>query len=148
MDPATGVRRTLVTGTETDVEPRFSLDGTRLVFLRTVGVRHVPVIVDVDGSDLLVANTAPLSIDPDSIAWSPDGRSIAIGGNMGGSPGLHILDTTIGEVTTLAVDYVGLQIFWRPPDGRQLMFLGGSEDDPRPQARLGGGRHGGRPSGL
>ena len=51
VDPATGTRQLIVAGPENDQDPRFSLDGTRLVFMRGDGTSAVPVIADADGSD-------------------------------------------------------------------------------------------------
>jgi len=131
VDPTTGVRSLVVGGPTAERYPRFSLDGTRLAFLRDTGVGDSLVIADLDGSHEVVANLSPLvNIDVDGIAWSPDGRSIAVVLSLDGEPAIDVIDTSNGEATELAVDYQVMEAYWRPPDGRQLMFFGGPESDP------------------
>ncbi len=120
VDPATGSRQSIVAGPEIDRDPRFSLDGTRLVFMRGDGTSGVPVIANADGSDLLIAKTDPIfGVDSENILWSPDGRSIALHAN--GS--VFIVDASDGAVRTLDVSNSNGDMYWRPPDGRQLMFF-------------------------
>jgi Tol biopolymer transport system component len=123
VDPTTGVREALVSGPDVDREPRWSLDGTRVAFLRASSSGERLVIFDLRTREV-VATTAPLfGIDTDTVAWSPDNRSISVSG----SNGLFIVDASSGALTRLAVDYQGLDVHWRPPDGRQILFLGGKE---------------------
>ena len=122
VDPHTGVRRAIVTGPEDDGDPRWSLDGTRVAFLRHVEDGDQLVIVDGDGGDPKVVSTETMEvIDPDGIKWAPDGRTIAV---VSG-PDIVLVDTVDGRTTTLPVDHRELEVFWRPPDGRELLFLGG-----------------------
>ncbi len=127
VDPITGVREAIVSGPESDREPRWSLDGTRIAFLRSSGIGEALVIFD-PGSRAIIAATDTL-IDPDdnSIAWSPDGRSVAVAASVGDSRVLYIVDVSTGELTPLPIDYGFLEAYWRPPDGRQIMFYGGKE---------------------
>jgi Tol biopolymer transport system component len=127
VDPDTGERRAIVTGPETDDGPQWSLDGTRLVFLRATDGGILPVIANADGSDQLVAKTAPLYwADPGSLVWSPDGRSIALSAFLHGAPTMYIIDAIDGDVRAPDFDYVELEPYWRPPDGRELLALGGT----------------------
>jgi Tol biopolymer transport system component len=127
VDPATGAREALITGPDADREPRWSLDGTRLAFLRYAGAGEKLVIFDLRTREV-VATTVPLyGVDTDTVAWSPDNRSISVSGAAGLSNGLFIVDARSGAVTPLAVDYQGLDVHWRPPDGRQILYLGGRE---------------------
>jgi len=125
VDPTTGTRYTISSGPTVDHHPRFSLDGTRLAFLRDVGAGTAVVIADADGRNHIVATTQPLSaVDTDGIAWAPDGRSIAVSVNDGTQGSIVVLDAAGGGGRTLAVDYQYLEVYWRPPAGLQLMFLG------------------------
>jgi Tol biopolymer transport system component len=124
VDPVTGARQQIVAGPENDKDPRFSLDGTRLVFMRGDDTSGVPVIADADGSDLLIAKTDPIrGVDSENILWSPDGRSIAL--HADGS--VFIVDASDGTVRGLDVFNANGDLYWRPPDGRQVMFLEGTE---------------------
>ena len=68
--------------------------------------------------------------DTDSIVWSPDGRLVAVVANAGPprAPGTfgprttYLVDTTTGEVRDLDTPGVDTEVYWRPPDGRQLMY--------------------------
>jgi hypothetical protein len=57
-----------------------------------------------------------------TLAWSPDGRSIAIAGQRGAVGDLFLLDVASGDVRQLTNDgYADLQPAWSP-DGRTLAF--------------------------
>jgi len=129
VDPITGAREALVTGPDADREPRWSLDGTRVAFLRSSGLGEALVIFDLQTREVLATTDPLIDVDTDSIAWSPDGRSVAIAGSVAGSRALFIIDASSGALTPLPIDYVDLEVYWRPPDGRQLMFFGGKEPD-------------------
>jgi Tol biopolymer transport system component len=132
VDPGTGTRRAIVTGQEKDHDPRWSLDGTRLLFLRESGSGDIPIIIDADGSNVLVVKADPIAeVDAESIAWSPNGRSIAMIGRLRGDRDLLLVDAVDGGVTSLDANYQGADLYWRPPDGRQVMYLGGSPADLR-----------------
>ena len=126
VDPVTGEREAIVTGPDDDREPRWSLDGTRVAFLRSSGLGEALVIVDVQRREVVTTTDPLLEVDTDSIAWSPDGRSIAVGASARGSRVLFIVDANSGALTPLAVDYLELDVYWRPPVGHQLMFFGGT----------------------
>ena len=124
VDPATGATATLVGGPEVDGVPAYSLDGTRLSF-----VRQAP-----DGEQLLVVDAAggpPTQLTKDPLpairepAWSPDGRSVAFTVPTGDGSDLWIAATDgsgarrleLGDVSAIAPQ-------WRPPFGRELLFVG------------------------
>ena len=120
VDPATGARRAIALGPDLDQYPRWSRDGTRLAFLRG-GESAQLVVVDPDGTVVSTTHGEPLTaMDPDGIEWSPDGRHIALA-KVGR---IELVDVETGDVTPLpSVQYDGLGIQWRPPDGRELTFL-------------------------
>jgi dipeptidyl aminopeptidase/acylaminoacyl peptidase len=127
VDPATGLRRAVVTGPERDHDPRWSPDGTRIAFLRDdSGVQHA-VIVAADGQGPAVVSSRSLGVaDPDAFKWGPDSQTLVASTDYSGSRALLQIDAGTGAVTNLPVDFVELEAFWRPPDGRQLAFVTGS----------------------
>ncbi len=125
VDPATATRRAIVTGPERDHDPRWSRDGTRVAFLRDTTNGFQVVIVAADGKDPSVVTSRPLAdADDDGLAWAPDGHALAVVG----SSIVTLVDATDGHTSTLPVRHDGLEPFWRPPDGRQLIFISDSSD--------------------
>lgn len=120
VDPATGVRGVLVPGLETDSDPRWSRDGTRLAFMRGDGIMARPAFVNADGSGLVEAQMEPMTgIDSDSITWSPDSSAIAFTAGLV----VHVVEATDGRVTRLDEPLSDGELYWRPPGGRQLLYL-------------------------
>jgi WD40 repeat protein len=126
VDPATGLRRQITSGPEIDQEPRWSLDGTRLAFLRGTQLATVLVVVDAMTGETISMTASQPYVDADTMAWSPDGRRITIDSADGE---LNLVDAATGSMTRLGLPYAFLDVYWRPPDGRQLLFLGGSNPD-------------------
>lgn len=124
VDPESGARRPIATGPEADHDPRWSPDGAKIAFLRDIqGIQQV-VIVAVDGAGPSLVASRPIgTIDPDSFKWAPSGRELIVGAGMGSFGGLVLVDSRDGAATTLPVDFQGLEPFWRPPDGGELLFL-------------------------
>ena len=129
VDPITGSREAVAIGPEVDREPRWSLDGTRVAFLRASGAADVLVIAD-RRNNKVVATTDPFfDVDTDTITWSPDGSSITVGARNGTSGALYIVDAADGDMTPLDIPYAGLDVHWRPSGGRQLLIASGTEPD-------------------
>jgi dipeptidyl aminopeptidase/acylaminoacyl peptidase len=124
LDRSSNVPRPLTAGGEMDTDPRWSLDGTKVAFLRNRGgTSHELVVADLQGG--IHATSKELNgADPDSITWSPDGRHIAIGVQHGSVRVIVVLDALTSSQRELAVDYEGYEFYWRPPDGRDLLLSG------------------------
>lgn len=75
VDTATGAQQPLVAGTGSAMSPRWSPDGKRLAYVSTAegGAQLFVRWMDTGAT----ARIATLPEGPDSIAWSPDGASIA-----------------------------------------------------------------------
>lgn len=76
MHPDGSGERLISDGTGLNVYPRFSPDGRQVAYLHSVrGVAQIEV-VNVDGSDRRVLVRAEGLLDPDHLAWSPNGKQI------------------------------------------------------------------------
>ena len=126
VDPVSGARRAIVSGPTVDHDPRYSLDGTAIAFLRDVAGGVVLVTADADGSHQVVGKTDPL-IDVQSIAWSPDQKFLALTSTIAGTRAISIINADDGTARVLDVGMPAEDVAWRPPDGRELLFLGGAE---------------------
>jgi dipeptidyl aminopeptidase/acylaminoacyl peptidase len=131
VDPLTGERTGLVVGPESDHLPRWSLDGTHLAFIRdTIGGSRL-VVADAAGTVLAVSTGDPLlDVDPDGIRWAPDGRNVLVLAALAERAGVFLIDAATGQPTLLPFEPWGLESYWRPPDGRQLLFVGSLEGLP------------------
>jgi hypothetical protein len=120
IDHETNVARPIVVHPAIDRDPHWSSDGTRLAFIRQSLYGAVVVIADADGNTLAVS--PPFGgHDPDSIAWAPNGREIAIAATTREFQQIHLVDTATGASREVAADYLKFEVYWRPPDGRQLL---------------------------
>ena len=90
---------TQASGAAINVHPRFSPDGSRIVFVSDRGGQSNPWVMDADG-----ANPRPIFLDPDTRVvepvWMPDGRRVVLR-QQGGARGSGIF---VYEVPDLAQD--------------------------------------------
>ena len=104
-NPATGSSTAIVRGPETDVNPRWSRDGTRLAFEREpngVAGRGLVFVVRADGSGLVQVTPDPVPAI-DTYAFSPDGKQILVSGVMNGEPAILIAATDGSVIRRLDV---------------------------------------------
>ena len=139
MDAADGgnKRRIVPTpeGNRRDYAPRFSSDGTRLVFDREVGEGGDDAlwIVNLDGTDL--RRLTPPGIAPDKAEWSPDDSRIVFDAFKPGEelPTIWIVDADGQHLTDLMPDAGPNDGFSKPtwsPDGTLIMLVHGEHPGP------------------
>jgi Tol biopolymer transport system component len=109
-----------------DYKPRFSPDGTHLVFTRTRGTADFGpaalFTVRLDGSGL--RRLTPYSLHADDSDWSPDGKRIVFDAYPNGAYGdIYAVDATSGSVVNLTRDTDGQADPVWSPDGRKILFL-------------------------
>jgi serine/threonine protein kinase len=105
----------------------FSTDGKRMAFIR----RHDPdegsfslLTSNPDGADEKIVATGPLSLQPNLVAWTPDGRQIAftLTGPGQGTVAIQLLDLPSSKVRSLArFDDLPLESMVWSPDRRGLL---------------------------
>jgi Tol biopolymer transport system component len=122
VDPATGDRKAIVTGPETDSGPWFSPDGRWIAFARAAGEDYRGMVVRPDGTGL--HEGVPPLRGVTSGSWSPDGSTIAVTSIIGGKGTITISDVGRGTHETLDLDMSVDSVSWMPPDGRELVFRG------------------------
>jgi len=136
VDPVTGTATAIVTGPGLDIRPRFSLDGTRIVFERQVDAgRSELYTVRPDGKDLTRVTPEPVVLAPGDFgrAWerykfSPDGQSILIALMDRGVPAIAVARSDGGGVLRIDVGVPATEPTYRPPDGREILFIGRGSD--------------------
>ena len=110
-----------------DYKPRFSPDGTQLVFTRERGTGGFGpaalFTMRLDGSDL--HRLTPYSLHADDSDWSPDGKRIVFDGYPGSEAfgDIYVVDATGGSVVNLTRDPTGQADPVWSPDGRKILFL-------------------------
>jgi TolB protein len=113
-----------------DYKPRFSPDGTHLVFSRARGTAdHAPAAlftVRLDGSGLHRLTSYALRVDDSD--WSPDGKRIVVEAypNPGAYGDIYVVDATGGRPLNLTRNPAGQAGSADPawsPDGRKILFL-------------------------
>jgi Tol biopolymer transport system component len=125
VDPRSGIATAVVTGNDDDSAPVFSLDGTRMVFLRASP--EVPdegrlVVSSIDGTHPVAITPAALPT-PSWYSFSPDGADVAFESGPQGAVDLWIAKAD-GSAPPRRID-VGMQIDfpqWRAPDGHEIVF--------------------------
>ena len=136
-DPVTGASRAIVASTGTDLGPRFSRDGRQIIFQRSIdGDRSELYVVRPDGTELALLTPEPVRLTPSELGepweqyqFSPDGRSVLIAAESG----IRIAQSDgSGEPTAILVGMAVTEPSFRPPDGREILFVGNP----------GGGGHG------
>jgi Tol biopolymer transport system component len=125
VDPATGRVTTIVGGPDDDGVPVYSLDGARLSFVRHVEGGVALHVVDARGGSPLRL-TGPLATIRE-VTWAPDGRAVAFTVAHDGRSDLWVAATDGSGARRLALDISGIAPQWRPPDGRELVFVGSAD---------------------
>ncbi len=122
--------RPLITGPEEDWDPWFSYDGSRFAWNRLRGDGKDLFIADADGSDPIQLNDEPFLRSP-WWDWSPRGDAIAVIHKLDGISVVSIVPTDGSrKLRTLAPGLAVDRVYWRPPDGRELIVRGHPLDDP------------------
>ena len=122
LDPATGEETLLVTGPELDSQPVYSLDGSRLAFVREVAGGSAVFTVDSAGGPVtrLTTSRHPHASSP---TWSPDGTRLAFE-----EDGRIWVTPTDGGGTEIMLAMGDLSSahgpLWRPPSGDEILFKG------------------------
>lgn len=131
-DAITGEARAIVSGPETDSNPQFSRDGTRIAFSRQVSAALAEVYtVRVDGGELHLLTPEPIMLAYPGIGrewelfeFSPDGRSVLISMVHEGRPSFAIAAGDGSGIRILDVGMDATEPSFRPPDGAEVLFIG------------------------
>lgn len=137
-DPATGDVTAIVSGPELDVEPRWSRDGTRVVFKREIqgddGLAAQLFVAQADGSGLTLVTPEPVTLTPSVLGepwaqydFSPDGQSVLIASMIDGTPTISIAASDGSGMRHLDVGTAAYEPSFRPPNGSEILFVGRSD---------------------
>ncbi len=98
----------------------FSLDGTRIAFVRSAIGGDDLLVVAATGGTPIRLNTQPLA-PTGLLTWSPDGSRLAF--DSAGSLWIAATDGSGAHAVDLGIQ-VDAEIEWRPPDGREMIVRG------------------------
>ncbi|HSL75665.1 MAG TPA: hypothetical protein VK867_01880 [Candidatus Limnocylindrales bacterium] len=131
VDVKTGETTAVIATPDNDLEPRFSRDGTRLVFRRAADGRSRLFVTDMSAAASVEITTEPVSLTPslggepwEQYQFSPDGRSVVIASLDGANPGISIANADGTGIRRLNVGVPAHEPSFRPPDGREIVFVG------------------------
>jgi len=125
-DPTNGTERAIVTGPTYDVTPVWSRDGARLAFERRANrlTRNGKLMVaDADGSNAVVVTPAGL-ININRYTFSPDGKQILVTTGQDATSVVYVASLDGSAPRQLRADMIIEEPDWRPPDGREIAFVG------------------------
>lgn len=124
-ETATGTVTTLVSGPAVDRLPAWSLDGQRLAFIRLADVGQGTLhVVGTPGAEPALVRPDPFPLAT-GLAWAPDGGSVLVSWMRGTRPVVSLVDVRTGITTDLPYARGVTAASFRPPDGRELLFVGG-----------------------
>ena len=118
----------VIGGDELDVYPFFARDGSRFAFIRVdqEETETTPEIARVFVADPNGANMRDV-FGPATIvdaAWSPDSTELAILDEVDDATRLSIVNVATGSASVVPFDgVIRGRVLWRPPNGRELVFL-------------------------
>ena len=125
VDPAAGVPTAIVRGPETDINPQWSRDGTKLAFERMIdsaaGAGYI-YVARADGSQVVKLNTPGAVGGVNYYNFSPDGSKLLISYGGADDPSLLIADTDGSAYQALDTHGPAAWADWRPPDGSEILF--------------------------
>ena len=128
VDLATGARRVVVTGPTSDPTPRLSRDGSRIAFLRDARRdpprRHGFRRAQRAGPDTRRLRGHRHRLRRVVAGWRVDRHQPTPWTRPLGTNWVFLVDTAGGGVRELDLPYQYIEPYWRPPDGRQLLFYG------------------------
>ena len=125
-DAVTGTARAIVAGTAYDTEPRWTRDGTSLLFERKAQGQAGPgyvELVNADGGGLRRITPDPMT----DLRWyelAPDGKSVLLLSEIDGVHTISIAKADGTGVRSLPTGSEVQEVEFVPPDGAHLLFVG------------------------
>lgn len=121
IDPSGSILTQLTNGE--DYRPRWSPDGTRIVFQRFSGAAHSDIyVMNADGSDVQRLTQLGTAFQP---AWSPDGSKIVFGNALGRNSEIFVMSADGTDQTQLTHDRFADTVPAWSPDGNTIAFASG-----------------------
>jgi dipeptidyl aminopeptidase/acylaminoacyl peptidase len=131
-DPETGLAKALVAGPEMDVGPRFSRDGTKILFERKLeGSKSELYVARADGGGITLVTPERVQLTPsilgepwEQFQFSPDGQTLLIAAIHEGLPSIVLAPSDGGGLHRLDVGRAAYEPSFRPPDAAEILFVG------------------------
>jgi WD40 repeat protein len=132
VDPRTDVAQAIVTGPETDLDPRFSRDGTKVVFERRLdGGKSLVLVAQANGDGLVQVTPEPVELTEsvlgehwDRYQFSPDGLTVLIASTKNGVPAVSVARGDGSGIRDIAFPLLRATEPAFRPDGSEILFVG------------------------
>ena len=128
VDPVSGKSVAIVAGPDMDFDPVFSLDGTHLAFRRggSATTGGSVLVARADGSDPRVVAPGFL-VDLSIVGFSPDGTRVLLSYTDGAKKVVSVAATDGSGNHVVPVPMSATEPSFRPPDGREIVFVGATQ---------------------
>jgi Tol biopolymer transport system component len=104
----------------TDINPRWSPDGTRIAFMSNRSGSDDIYVMDAQGGGVTRLTTSPAS--DDNPTWSPDGRNLAFASTRDGNSEIYVMNADgSGQARLTTNPAVDVNPAWSP-DGSRIAF--------------------------
>jgi Tol biopolymer transport system component len=131
VDARTGEKASIVATPDVDRNPRYSRDGSRIVFQRVTNTGSRLFVYDAKASTPVEITSEPLRLtqplqnEPwEQYQFSPDGRSVVIAATVDGIASMFIAQSDGSGIRRLDVGMPAYEPSFRPPDGSEILFAG------------------------
>lgn len=125
-DVANGTERAIVTGPAYDTNPTWSLDGTKIAFMREpdgATLLDLLFVMNADGTGIIQVTPDPL-YQVSKVTFSPDGRELLVTTGQDENSRVYVAQADGSGIQPLPTAMLAMYPDWLPTNAGQIDFLG------------------------